>query len=215
MNKLSVALLSSVLVISGCSSPEDSKPSEPPRVITLSDGPGTPLEFTKGKDLSKDVAYAVMNLQKEAFWTMHFSMASRPDEKFTVAFAAPDRYQMKAPGEEMIAVGMESWVKQGERWVKSDFDYGKAIMGMRPNLTAETIATLEGARVVGKEAVSGRTASMYSYVDGENTNLFWIDDENGRLLKTTVKSEAAGGMPERTLTFDYSTPVKIDKPATN
>lgn len=215
MIKLPIVLLSVVIFVSGCSSSEEPKPSEPPRVITLSDGPGTPLEFTKGKDLSKDVAYAVMNLQKEAFWTMHFSSASQPGEKMTVAFAAPDRYQMKAPGEEMIAVGIESWVKQGERWVKSDFDYGKAIMSMRPNLTVETIATLEGARVVGKEAVSGRTASMYSYVEGENSNLFWIDDENGRLLKATVKTEAAGGMPERTLTFDYSTPVKIDKPATN
>lgn len=216
-NVATIAVLCSFLGVFGCGGAKDgSKPAEEPRIITLSEEePGRTLMYTKGVDPGQDIVSAVMGLQKEGFWTSRITSPTLPDMETTLKYEAPDRYHMKSIDSEIIAVGGASWLRSGRTWTKSEIDFGGAIQAARPKLDAGSASRLKDVKLLRKDTGSGRSVAVYSYVDDVAFNVIWIDEETGRILKTTATVEYDGKAHERTTVFDYETPVKIEAPQVN
>lgn len=214
MKGLAMTLALSIAAAAACGRGSERTPEqqEPPRVIDLSADRGDGGGYTAGADPAKDIVASIMGLQKAPFWTSRISSPTMPSTETTMLFVAPDRYHMKSKDSEVIAVGRTSWVKEREGWIRTDIDFGGAISAARPKLGAGSASLLKDVRQVGREEVSGRMATVYSYVDNDAANMIWIEEGTGRLLKTVARIELDGKLHERVTVFDYATPVSIEPP---
>lgn len=217
MRSFATVILCSALGAAACGgAKEEPKPVGEPRVITLSeDAPGRSLEYTKGADPAHDIVSAVMGLQKELFWTSTITSPTLREMRTTLKYVAPDRYYMKSVDSEIISVGKESWLKNDKEWMKSGIDFGGAIQAARPKFDAGSASRLKEVKLLRRESEAGRPAFVYSYVDDIAYNIIWIDEENGRILKTVATIDYEGKTHERTTVFDYDTPVTIEAPKAN
>jgi hypothetical protein len=217
MRSLATIILCCALGTAACGgAKEEAEPAGEPRVIILSeDEPGRSLDYTKGADPAQDILSAVMGLQKELFWTSTITSPTMREMDTTLKYSAPDRYHMKSVDSEIVAVGKDSWVRDGGGWIRSDMDFAGAIKAARPKLDAGSASRLQDVKLLRREVESGRAVVVYSYVDDLASNTIWIDEETGRLVKTTATVDQGGKTHERTTAFDYVTPVNIEAPKAN
>lgn len=209
--KMILALMLAVVSIASCKRTQELAPTEPPRVITLSENPPNAFPFTKGEDPAKDIVGSIMRLKTVPFWTSETSTSSAPKMKVVLRFVSPNRYLMSGPEGDLLSIGGESWVKAKEGWQKSDFPFGD-LGGVNPSLSMSDFNAKASPAFISRGKFEGNDISIYSYRDDATVNTMWIDTESGLLMKTVAESTVKGNKFTRTTTYDYKTPVVIEPP---
>ena len=143
------------------------------------------------------------------------------DIKKDVQYVAPDRYHIKFDDEtgahvEMINVGDESYMKDGDSWNKLP-GHDPAASTFRNSFTDEVLETISDVKFEGDETLNGKPVTVYSYKIVTKVAGFpivyriWVDKNTGIPLKS-VGEYNDSQVKTLTTTFDIEKPVTIEVP---
>jgi hypothetical protein len=137
-----------------------------------------------------------------------------------VDFVAPDRYHYTyvdgtGAATEMIIIGDQSYVKDGDSWKKTDGQSSPPTL--RNSYSDEVMKTLSDAHFEGEQIVDGKPALVYSYHATMLVGNFpvlekmWVAKNSGLPLKSYIENPS-GVVKNMTITFDTDSPVTIEPP---
>jgi outer membrane lipoprotein-sorting protein len=141
--------------------------------------------------------------------------------KQQVEYVAPDRYRVlyrEATGHEteMIMVGNEAYVKDGDTWKKLPGDTSPTPT-IRNSWTEEALTSISDVKFEGEESLNGKPALVYTYkvvtVVGNfpTKRKIWVSKSSGIPMKSFVEY-SNGPIKTLTNTFDTESPVTIELP---
>ena len=216
MTKIILAIIIAALAAGACSrqAPVANKvePAQPAPAPAAKPVEEKAPEFTNGAEPAKDIVSSSKKLNDATFWTATLTSSVSPGETVKMEYVAPDRYRLVKGGEEIVAVGRDSWVRENGKWQKAEDDFGGALKAGQPKVTAEMAEMIKDTKLQRKEAVGSRQASVYRFeVDGTVTTV-WIADGTGLLLKLVTEREIDGEKITQTAVYDYDSAPKIDPP---
>jgi outer membrane lipoprotein-sorting protein len=202
MKKLTLALMLIAGVASGCSKVSEGR-----------SGTGTP-------DPKAVVAEASHKLYALKALSGNIETVGETSFKQHVDFVAPDRYHYTyvdgtGAATEMIIIGDQSYVKDGDSWKKTDGQ--SAPPTLRNSYSDEVMRTLSDAHFEGEQTVNGKPALVYSYhammLVGNYPVLekMWVAKDSGLPLKSDIENPS-GVVKHMTITFDPQAPATIEPP---
>ena len=114
-----------------------------------------------------------------------------------VKYEAPDRYQISFDDEngahvEMITVGNESFIKDGEKWNKMPGE-DPLIPSFRNSFLVEVLETMTDPKFEGEESLHGKPTKVYSYRLVTKIGSFrvfrkiWVDKASGVPLQSVAE----------------------------
>lgn len=169
--------------------------------------------YTSGADPRADLISAAQKRLKLPFWSAKVTVENMPQANSEMKYVAPDRYQFKLPTGEMIVVGSDAFSNEEGKWEKVDEGASEFIKEQVKKGIAEGAMSLKGVQVIGKEQVSGKDATLYTYTADGTTTKVWLATDSGLELKNEVVFPMESGIAvKRTTVYDYETPVKIEAP---
>jgi hypothetical protein len=206
----------------GCSRTEESKNTAPvnaPAANTQTDAdepeipPVKEENYTAGADPRADLIAAAQKRQNIPFWSAKVTVEKYPEANAEMQYVAPDRYRFKLANGELIVVGSDSYSNEDGAWTKAEEGASEYIREQVTKGIAMGAMNLREVKIIGKEKVNGRDATVYTHTSTGNPTKIWIDTESGLELKNEVeeKNEVIGVL-KRTTVYDYQTPVKIEAP---
>jgi hypothetical protein len=216
MKKLSIVSLVLLLVALGCKLPS-----------SLSGGGGSATGGTSkgtatgGSDPRSDVIDASKKFIALPFFTANMEGTGQSEIKSQVEYVAPDKFHIKylggvGAGMEMIMIGKDSYMKNGDKWAKMPGNGGN-IPNLRDSFTEEGLKSLTDAKFEGEDTIDGRPAMAYSYKNVTPvgsypfTSKMWVSQKTGVPLRIYVEY-GNGVLKNMTVNYDTDTPVTIEAP---
>lgn len=159
------------------------------------------------------------HLNAKSFRARMTNNSSQGNYTATLEYASPDRFRIVSPQGEIIAVGGDSYMKAGGRWMKAPMNMGQIINQFRDPKAVEEMRRTTDIRYVGTETLDGQPMYVYEYaLDKAGTGAkgrakTWISPSDMLPRKTEVDGEADGIKSHTTLTYsDYNSDIKIEPP---
>ena len=147
------------------------------------------------------------------------SVSMSPQGDTVVEYVAPDRIHMTNPLSEMIAVGSQTYTRQGQGpWQKAPFDAGEIARNLRDPKLVDQLATNYDIKFVGQETMDGAPMLVYEYAPKstspsrqEGKTKVWISAEDS--LPRKVETQGVTNDNVTTIIFsDYNSDIKIELP---
>jgi outer membrane lipoprotein-sorting protein len=160
------------------------------------------------------------HLSAKSFRARMTNTSSQGNYTATLEYASPDRYHLVMPQGEMIAIGGDSYMKAGGRWMKTPVNMGQMINQFRDPKAVEEMRRKTDIKFVGSETLDGQPMYVYEYALDEaggpgvkGRAKTWISPADMLPRKTEVDGEANGIKSHTTLIYsDYGSDIKIEPP---
>lgn len=224
MKNLIPIVLILLFAIIGCKLPatSSSNSSAPPNSANITNGSTANKSSASSEDPRFSVSEALRKLRSVPFVTTKSEMAEAGSSKTIEQFlAADDSYTRRSEsGEdtEHIKIGKDYFSRMNSNWpwkkeTGSTDSATEAFYGRFDRIT-RALSEFSGA-AGGDESVDGKAAGVVTLTaikqssDMPTMMKFWIDKEKGVILKMLIEM---GKDSTSTTTFDYTTPVKIERP---
>lgn len=139
-----------------------------------------------------------------------------------VQYVAPDRYHIIFDDEtgaktEMTSVGNETWIRNGDKWDKLETN-DSPTSTFRNNFTEDVVAGITDVKFKGEDTFDNKPVLVFSYDlvtkvgNFHVTQTIWVDEKTGIPLKSLAEYHDTT-QESLTTTFDATTPVTIEPPA--
>lgn len=208
----------------GCKFPETSSNSSVPSNSANTAGSGAPGKSTAStEDTRLSVSDALRKLRSVPFVTTKTESTEANSSKTTEQYAAADEsYTRRSEsGEDMefIKIGKDYYSRMNSHWpwkkeTGSTDTAIEAFYGRYDRITrtlSEFSATTDTQETVDGKAANVVTLTAIKQSPEMPTSMkFWIDKETGLPLKLVFERSKDS---KDTTTFDYQTPVKVERPA--
>jgi hypothetical protein len=172
------------------------------------------------------IRQAYMKLAEQKTWRMRMtSVSDGKTSNSTAEFVQPDRIHFVSDQVEQIHVAGSAYMKADGKWQKLPINFGNIIEQYRkdPSLLESAV---RGATSLGKEAVDGRSMSVYRYyssakfagglVSGGAWNKMWVDGGGlPRKIEAESRGQALGFSSKSTSTivyYDFGAAIRINPP---
>ena len=138
----------------------------------------------------------------------------------TAEYVAPDRFHWKGEKDEMIVVGSASYMRMGDKWIKSPIDAAAMVNSVRDPKFLDQLSKGANVTLVGPDVVDGTPALVYQYTlnnafgaNMQSTSKTWVRASDGMPLKVESSGEF-NGMKTTTLAtyYDFNADIKIEPP---
>jgi outer membrane lipoprotein-sorting protein len=138
-----------------------------------------------------------------------------------VEYVAPDRLRMSNPLSEMIAVGSETYTRQGRGpWQKAPINANEMAAKFRDPKLIDELAKNYDVKLIGPDTLDGVPMVVYEYIPKKPSaetpagkTKVWIGADDSLPRKIEVESDAGGEKSTTTILYsDYNSDIKIDLP---
>jgi hypothetical protein len=144
--------------------------------------------------------------------------------KMERAVVWPDRYHMKMDAgdsvTEIIVIPGETWMKQGDSWMKLPMDMGAMIKSLTPEAMRKAFDGMSNIRELGSESIDGRDAVGYAYdskvemmgITSTSSVRLWIDEDTGLPIRQEIDGEAMGTRSKTVHDYVFDPAVEVRAP---
>ena len=149
------------------------------------------------------------NLASAKSWKASVQDSSDPSSSGTLEYQAPDKFHVTFPDYEIISLGSDTYIKQGDSWLKVP-STGASGPLFDTNSFQDTIDAAQTASVTkgGTDTVNGTKCQLYNYTDTASNDKVQVcvaDDLPLRVVQNDGESTS-------TTTFDFKTAINIKAP---
>lgn len=138
--------------------------------------------------------------------------ANGKTEQMTAEVILPDRFHLKMPSMELLAVGGKTYIKRDDKWVSFPMDIGSFLSGFTTSVNQDLINRMSNFKVVGSDVINGSPTMVYQFdttygagnQSASSVNKLWVDIARGLPVKQEITG-SAGGVQSTTvqiITFD-------------
>jgi hypothetical protein len=174
--------------------------------------------FVPSANPKDDLLNSTKRLQAYDSWSATLENNLFPEMKTELEYLKPDRYRIKNPISEVIAIGSNGYIKEKGKWRKIPEDIGAEIEASKKSFNAESMKTIKEVSKSDAEKIDGKDVILYTYsiAPGPNTpnnsTKVWIAKDSGLPIKIIVETENADATQRVTTTYNYTKQVKIEAP---
>jgi outer membrane lipoprotein-sorting protein len=163
-------------------------------------------------------------LEKGRFRMTGTTVGDGQTTRMESAVVWPDRYHMKmdAGGSvtEIIVIPGETWMKQGDSWMKLPMDMGAMIQSMTPEAMRKAFDGMSNIRELGSESIDGRDAVGYAYdsrvemmgVTSTSSVRLWVEEDTGLPIRQEIDGEAMGTRSKTVHDYVFDPAVDVRAP---
>ncbi|HJQ69367.1 MAG TPA: hypothetical protein VKA70_10355 [Blastocatellia bacterium] len=209
-----------VAALAGCAKTGEPEPAKNSAPETAS-APAEPAKPLNSNLSPADAVTQAMRAQLAAksYRVRINSPGSGVPGEILVEYVAPDRIHMTNPLSEMIAVGSQTYSRQGQGpWLKAPFDAGEMAKNFRDPKLVDQLTIIHDVKYLGQDTLDGAPMLVYEYMPkdpkqaarGGKTKV-WISAVDS--LPRKVETQGATNLSVTTILYsDYNSDIKIELP---